>query len=147
MKKFNKQTEKITAGITRAILLAGITLLGSCKSWLDEEPPKKDEKKKEEKKEKTQEEKDREFWKADSRYTIMGGETCNKPSYCSCIASQRDLKDYHWTYLNKDYNSDVLNGWASSGCYDEIVRRLGYRLVLKDVHFFLMKGELSYLSF
>ena len=60
MKKFNKQTEKITVGITRAILLAGITLLGSCKSWLDEEPPKKDEKKKEEKKEKTQEEKDRE---------------------------------------------------------------------------------------
>jgi len=82
-----------------------------------------------------QEEKDREFWKADSRYTIMGGETCNKSSYCSCSASQRDLKDYHWTYLNKDYNSDVLDGWNKSGCYDEIVRRLGYRLVLKDVHY------------
>jgi len=50
-------------GIFRAVLLAALTgLLGSCKSWLDDEPEKKDEKaKKEEKAEKelTQEEKDR----------------------------------------------------------------------------------------
>ena len=61
MKNCCKQTEKTACGIVRAFLLAGLTLLlGSCQSWFDEEPPKKDEPKKTEKKEKTQEEKDKE---------------------------------------------------------------------------------------
>ncbi len=79
------------------------------------------------------ESKDREFWKAESRYTIMGGETCGVSDYCTCAASERDLADYHWTYLNKDYHSDVLNRWKSSGCYNRIVAKLGYRLVLVDL--------------
>lgn len=78
---------------------------------------------------------DRDFWKGDTRYTIMGGETCEVSSYCTCKASSKDLEDYHWTYLNKEYNSDVLNRWENSGCYNGIVSRLGYRLVMKDVHY------------
>lgn len=78
---------------------------------------------------------DRDFWKADTRYTIMGGETCGLSDYCTCEATLQDLQDYHWTYLNKDYNSDVLNRWKSSGCYNEIVARLGYRLVLQDLFY------------
>lgn len=75
---------------------------------------------------------EREFWKADSRYTIMGGETCKVSDYCSCDHSLKDVEDYHWTYLNSGYNTSVLNVWKTSGCYDEIVNRLGYRLVLAD---------------
>ena len=75
---------------------------------------------------------DREFWKAESRYTIMGGETCKVSDYCNCNASMQDVEDYHWTYLNSGYNTSVLKRWQSSGCYDEIVRKLGYRLVLLD---------------
>lgn len=78
---------------------------------------------------------DRKFWKADTRYTIMGGETCNVSNYCTCPASLKDVADYHWTYLNIAYHSDVLNRWKSSGCYDEIVNRLGYRLVLKELDY------------
>ncbi len=78
---------------------------------------------------------DRAFWKADTRYTIMGGETCKVSDYCTCPATLQDLADYHWTYLNSGYNSSVLSRWKKSGCYDEIVARLGYRLVMKDVYY------------
>lgn len=81
------------------------------------------------------ESKDREFWKADTRYTIMGGETCGLSDYCTCTASLKDMVNYHWTYLNRDYHSDVLNRWKSSGCYNEVVARLGYRLVLVDLFY------------
>lgn len=75
---------------------------------------------------------DREFWKAETRYTIMGGETCKESNYCLCDATLKDLVDYHWTYLNSGFNTSVINRWKTSGCFDEIVRRLGYRLVLLD---------------
>lgn len=76
---------------------------------------------------------DRVFWKHDSRYFIMGGETCNVSNYCTCTASLKDMKDYHWTYLNSGYNSSVHDRWKDKGCFDEITDRLGYRLVLQDV--------------
>ena len=75
---------------------------------------------------------DRKFWKSDTRYTMMGGETCKVSDYCTCTATLKDMKDYHWTYLNSGYNSSVLSRWTSSGCMDEIEDRLGYRLVLKE---------------
>ena len=77
----------------------------------------------------------REFWKAETRYAIMGGETCKVSDYCLCPATLKDLEDYHWTYLHDGYNRDVLNRWQTDGCMDEIKARLGYRLVLKDVHY------------
>ncbi|MBO7643996.1 MAG: DUF4832 domain-containing protein [Bacteroidales bacterium] len=78
---------------------------------------------------------DRTFWKADTRYTIMGGETCALSDYCLCPNTLKDLVDYHWTYLHDGYNRDVLARWQKDGCFDEIKSRLGYRLVLKDVHY------------
>lgn len=75
---------------------------------------------------------DREFWKVETRYMIMGGETCGVSQYCTCTASLKDMEDYHWTYLNSGYNGSVLDRWQKSGCMDEIKDRLGYRLVLKD---------------
>lgn len=78
---------------------------------------------------------DREFWQADSRYFIMGGETCGLSSYCTCDASQKDLTDYHWTFLNQGYNTDVLKRWKNSGCYNTIVAKLGYRLVMREVYY------------
>lgn len=76
---------------------------------------------------------DRRFWKSDTRYTLMGGETCKVSDYCKCPVSLQDMKDYHWTYLNSGYNSSVLSRWTSSGCMDEVKRRLGYRLVMENV--------------
>lgn len=76
---------------------------------------------------------DRRFWQFDTRYTLMGGETCKVSDYCKCPASLQDMKDYHWTYLNSGYNSSVLNRWSNSGCMEEITNRLGYRLVMEKV--------------
>ena len=78
---------------------------------------------------------DRAFWKGDSRYTIMGGETCGLSDYCLCEASLKDMKDYHWTHLNEDYHGDVLKRWKRNDCFNEIVARLGYRLVMQDLFY------------
>jgi len=77
----------------------------------------------------------RKFWKAETRYAIMGGETCKVSDYCLCPQTLKDLEDYHWTYLHDGYNQQVLSRWETDGCMDEIKTRLGYRLVLKDVHY------------
>ena len=76
----------------------------------------------------------REFWKADTRYVFMGGETCGLSSYCTCEASLKDMEDYHWTYLNSEYHGGVINRWRQDKCLPEIERRLGYRLSLADVY-------------
>ena len=76
----------------------------------------------------------REFWKKDSRYTLMGGETCALSAYCKCEQSLKDMADYHWTYLNSAYNGQVLKRWRDDGCMDEIERRLGYRLHVSDIY-------------
>ena len=77
----------------------------------------------------------RQFWMADTRYTIMGGETCAVSDYCLCPQTIKDLEDYHWTYLHDGYNQEVLSRWKSDGCFNEIEKNLGYRFVLQDVHY------------
>ena len=85
--------------------------------------------------------KDREFWAAESKYTIMGGESCELTQYCHCEGTDKyngalkDLAVYHFTYLNNGYHPQVLNRWKDEGCMDEIKRRLGYRFVLKEGEF------------
>lgn len=77
----------------------------------------------------------RKFWMGDTRYTIMGGETCAVSEYCLCQQTLKDLADYHWTYLHDGYNQDVLSRWKNDGCFKEIEQNLGYRFVLQDVHY------------
>lgn len=79
-------------------------------------------------------EESREFWKKETRYVLMGGETCGVSDYCTCTASLKDMEDYHWTYLNNDYHQDVIAGWETGGCLNEIKLRLGYRLSLTDIY-------------
>jgi hypothetical protein len=43
------------------------------------------------------------------------------------------MEDFHWTYMNSEYHPSVLSAWRSEGCYEEINRRLGYRLSLVSV--------------
>ena len=79
----------------------------------------------------------RAFWNGDTRYTFMGGETCavqqdeSGQDVCNCTSSIKNMEDYHWSYLNISYNTKVLDKWKSGGCYDQVKRRLGYRIVLE----------------
>jgi hypothetical protein len=86
---------------------------------------------------------DRAYMAAETNYVMMGGETCGVAT--SDVAHQHDpeckpppvgaralsdLKDFHWSYLNRN-KPDVVDGlWVTQGCYGEIVNRLGYRFLL-----------------
>ena len=70
----------------------------------------------------------------DSRYVVVGGETCfvnNPDDNCASAGGRADseLKRFHYSYLNADYNNDVNNDW-NGVCMDDIKKSLGYRLVL-----------------
>jgi len=45
-----------------------------------------------------------------------------------CDNAIKALEDYHWTYLNSAFHTGVLSIWRTDKCFDEISRRLGYRL-------------------
>jgi len=75
---------------------------------------------------------------AETRYTAMGGETCNDYNpYSDCAGTDPDaygdveMKRMHFSYLNSQYNNDLNNDWVGI-CMDDIKRELGYRLVLTD---------------
>ncbi len=76
----------------------------------------------------------RQYLHRDNRYVPQGGETCNDAEdaapYIGCDNALADLALLRFSTLNRDYHPGVLQGWAYGGCYEEIARRLGYRLVL-----------------
>ena len=76
---------------------------------------------------------EREFWKKESKYLLMGGETCQVSKYCFCGPTIKDCEDYHWTYTSGP--TSVSDRWKEGGCYDEIEKRLGYRIALTDLHY------------
>ena len=73
----------------------------------------------------------REFWAEDTKYTLMGGETCEKCAQSNGQNALQELAKYHWTYLNNDYRAEVTGMWKKDGTMDTIVRRLGYRLAIE----------------
>lgn len=75
----------------------------------------------------------REFWKRETRYVMMGGETCQMSKFCKCEQSLKDMEEFHWTYLSGP--SRISDSWEEEGCFDEIKRRLGYRIALRGVHY------------
>lgn len=80
---------------------------------------------------------DRQYWKAETRYTIMGGESCGTSNYCHCEdtsvpGAMTTLQDYHFTYLNIGYHPEVLSMWRKESCFDQVNLRLGYRFILRD---------------
>ena len=79
---------------------------------------------------------DREMWATETNYVSMGGETCRAvEGLCKCDNTYDNLKTYHWTYLNEAFEKKAHQYWIKGGCYDDIVKRLGYRLVLKGAAF------------
>ena len=75
---------------------------------------------------------DKIFLSLDTRFTAMGGETCNLSEYCPCANALHELGRMHWSFLNRDYKAAVLNTWITDGCMEEVKRRLGYRFELLE---------------
>jgi hypothetical protein len=78
---------------------------------------------------------DRQWLASQARSVPVGGETCavNEPR-SQWGSAQHDLTAYHWSFLNADYNTAVLDSWGTQGI-DEARRRLGYRLRLTQSGF------------
>lgn len=74
------------------------------------------------------------FWAADTKYTLMGGETCKECEYSNGANAVKQMEKYHWSYLCNSYHPSVLGTWAADGHFDEIKRRLGYRFVLDKAY-------------
>ncbi|HTK06751.1 MAG TPA: DUF4832 domain-containing protein [Ktedonobacteraceae bacterium] len=69
------------------------------------------------------------FWQQDNQYVPQFGETCAVSSpNTDCPNALTELAQYHWSGLNQDYDTDVLNGWGS--CMTQIQEDLGYRFRL-----------------
>ncbi len=77
------------------------------------------------------------------KYVPNGGETIIDNEYNDWENAISDLRRMHITYLNKDFDKNVLNKWAATtvkeaGCFDGmdgltyVERHLGYRLLIKD---------------
>lgn len=73
----------------------------------------------------------RQYWKTETQYVPMGGETCADPNdYTEQFNAQQAFADYHWSYLNKDYHPAVISQWNNNYFLETIRRNLGYRLQL-----------------
>ncbi|ACU37118.1 DUF4832 domain-containing protein [Actinosynnema mirum] len=73
------------------------------------------------------------YLEAETRSLPMGGETCAvNPPRTDCPTATAELSRFHWTYLNTDYQQDVLRAWSAQGCLAEVTTKLGYRFTLRD---------------
>jgi hypothetical protein len=78
----------------------------------------------------------RRYIEADTKYTAVGGETCDDTfspqNDCEPAGyAEQEMQRMHYSYLNTAYNNNVNNDWDSAGCMMSIKTRLGYRIVLK----------------
>ena len=76
---------------------------------------------------------DRQYWEAETKYTIYGGESNQPGSYANCDNTTAQMQAMHMSYLNISYHKTVIARWQSGGCLDDMRRLLGYRLVGTDV--------------
>ena len=70
------------------------------------------------------------------RFVPVSGETCHpNPPRSDCGTALFELEMLHWSALNEGWHPDVISAWKAQGCYEEIRRRLGYRLTLHRATF------------
>jgi len=82
----------------------------------------------------------RKYIEADTRYTVVGGETCDdafSPQNDCAPAGhvEQEMRAMHYSFLNASYNTNVNNDWDSAGCMNSIKKRLGYRFQLLKAGF------------
>ncbi|GIV83787.1 MAG: hypothetical protein KatS3mg052_0794 [Candidatus Roseilinea sp.] len=71
-----------------------------------------------------------------TQFVPTSGETCAVyPPLQACDVAIREMEKLHWTDLNLSYHQQVIKNWKKAGCFEEIQRRLGYRLVLQEATF------------
>ena len=66
-----------------------------------------------------------------------GGETNVEGSLANTVYTQAEteMSAYHWSFCGSEYSEDVTDKWRSSGIFDELNRKMGYRLQLVSASF------------
>lgn len=73
------------------------------------------------------------YLQAETTYVAMGGETCApNPPRSECPTATSELAQFHWSYLNTDYEPNVLSSWNAGGCLATVTKNLGYRFRLES---------------
>lgn len=71
-----------------------------------------------------------------TQFVPASGETCQVYAELqSCEAAIQEMEKLHWTDLNQSYHKQVIKNWQRAGCFEEIQKRLGYRLVMEEAAF------------
>jgi hypothetical protein len=71
-----------------------------------------------------------------TQFVPASGETCDVyPPLQACEVALQEMQRLHWTDLNISYHQQVIKNWKKAGCFEEIQKRLGYRLVLQEATF------------
>lgn len=64
----------------------------------------------------------------ESRFVPVEGETCDpETAPPDCPEATAELARMHWSSISRNYQPAVLQHWKDQGCYEAIVRKLGYR--------------------
>jgi hypothetical protein len=71
---------------------------------------------------------DKAYLAAENLYLPQGGETCAASTYSAWSNAAQDMANLHWSFLNQDYEPNVLASWGTN--IDIAKRKLGYRLSL-----------------
>ena len=71
---------------------------------------------------------DKAYLAAENLYVPQGGETCATSTYSAWSNAAQDMASLHWSFLNQDYEPNVLASWGTN--IDIAKRKLGYRLSL-----------------
>lgn len=76
------------------------------------------------------------YWRAIAPFVANSGETVDLDwrdgNREAGPAAMAEMAEFAWDQLNRDYSTRVINNWINTGYYDEISRRLGYRLRLVE---------------
>ena len=71
---------------------------------------------------------DKAYLAAENLYVPQGGETCATSTYSAWSNAAQDMASLHWSFLNQDYEPNVLASWGTN--IEIAKRKLGYRLSL-----------------
>ena len=92
----------------------------------------------------------RSYVAADSKFVPVGGESCTNSAKSQCDptgTAQTEMATFHYSFLNGEYNPDVIGSWANGGCLNTIKNNLGYRFVLENATFPLTVNSGGTLAF
>jgi hypothetical protein len=92
----------------------------------------------------------RNYVSADSKFVPVGGESCTNSAKSQCDpagTAETEMATFHYSFLNGEYNPDVIGNWANGGCLNTIKNKLGYRFVLENATFPLTVNSGGKLAF